>query len=93
MFLHVYFPHLVSGLIKIHYWGSEDNAVEHFEHLENACREGQSFLVTVNEITFTCDLISFSFSQSTSFNPATAAPFLTWLRCGNILYLPLWLLG
>jgi len=45
MFLHVYIPHLVSSLIKIHCWGSEDNAVENFEHLENACREGQSFLM------------------------------------------------
>ena len=47
MFLHVYFPHLVSSLIKIHCWDSEDNAFEYFEHLENMCREGQGFLMTI----------------------------------------------
>lgn len=46
MFLHVYFPHLVSSLIEIHCCSSEVNAVENFEHLENVCREGQSFLMT-----------------------------------------------
>jgi hypothetical protein len=65
MFLHVYFSHLVSHLIKIHCWGSADIAVENFEHLEDARREGQSFLMSVNEITFTRESISFSFCQST----------------------------
>jgi hypothetical protein len=50
MFLHVYFPPLVSSLIKIYYWGSEDNIVEHFEHCENPCREGQSFLMTFTRV-------------------------------------------
>ena len=54
----MFFPHLVSSLIEIHCWSSEVNTVENFEYLENACREGQSFPKTVNEITFMCESIS-----------------------------------
>jgi hypothetical protein len=42
------------GLSKMWFNRSAHNSVEHLEFHENDCREGHTYLMGVNEITFTC---------------------------------------